>query len=171
MGEAEVTALLSYLATERNVAASTQNQALSAILFLYKRVLGVDLPWLDDVTRARRPQRLPFVIGRDDVKQVLDAMHGTNQLVARLLYGTGMRVLEGLRLRIGDLDFGYQQVRICSGKGERARVTILPESLALALRAQLERARALHARDLKAGFGAVHLPHALLRKYRHAAHE
>ena len=138
MGEQEVSAFLSHLAVERKVSASTQNPALAAILFLYSRVLGLDLPWLGSVTRARQPARLPFVISRADVQRVLAAMRGTHQLVARLLYGSGMRVLEGLRLRVGDLEFDYQQIRVRSGKGDHDRMTILPASLLPALRAQSE---------------------------------
>ena len=171
MGEQEVSAFLSHLAVERKVSASTQNQALAAILFLYSRVLGLDLPWLGSVTRARQPARLPFVISRADVQRVLAAMRGTHQLVARLLYGSGMRVLEGLRLRVGDLEFDYQQIRVRSGKGDRDRMTILPASLLPALRAQLEHTRLLHELDLQAGFGAVYLPHALARKYPDAPRE
>lgn len=171
MGEVEVGAFLSHLASELNVSASTQNQALAALLFLYGRVMDTKLDWLADVARARRPVRLPFVISRADVKRVLVSVRGPAQLVTRLLYGTGMRVLEGLRLRVGDLDFDYQQIRVRGGKGDKDRVTVLPASLIPALRAQLEHARALHELDLAEGFGAVFLPHALARKYPNAPRE
>lgn len=124
LGEAEVTEFLSCLASRRHVAASTQNQALSAILFLYARVLGLDLPWLDDVTRAKRPERLPFVIAREDVARVLGRLRGTHRLIAGLLYGSGMRVLEGLRLRVHDVDLDYRQIRVRSGKGDKDRATV-----------------------------------------------
>ena len=117
MGKTEVSAFLTYLATERMLAASTQNQALAAILFLYRHVLHEDLPWLTDVVRAKRPERLPFVIGRDDVKKVLAMTKGVNRLITQLIYGTGVRVLEALRLRIRDLDFEYRQITVRSGKG------------------------------------------------------
>lgn len=165
MGEPEVSAFLSYLATDRNVASSTQNQALAALLFLYSQVLNVDLPWLKEVTRAKRPVRLPFVVSREDVKRVLDTVRGPNRLVARLLYGTGMRVLEALRLRVQDIDFDYQQITVRSGKGDKDRVTVLPASLVPDLRRCLEDTRRTHEADLASGFGEVYLPHALARKY------
>ena len=165
MGEAEVAAFLSYLAMERNVAAATQNQALSAILFLYTNVLGRDLDWLKDVARAKRPRRLPVVLSRDEIQRVLARMVGINSLLARLMYGTGMRAMESLQLRVKDVDFAYRQVIIREGKGNKDRVTPLPETLVEALQIQLARVRDLHNRDLAEGFGTVYLPHALARKY------
>ena len=165
MGEAEVAAFLSYLAMERNVAAATQNQALSAILFLYTNVLGRDLDWLKDVARAKHPRRLPVVLSRDEIQRVLAWMVGINSLLARLMYGTGMRAMESLQLRVKDVDFAYRQVIIREGKGNKDRVAPLPETLVEALQIQLARVRDLHNRDLAEGFGTVYLPHALARKY------
>ena len=129
MGAPEVEAFLTHLAVEGNVAAATQNQALSALLFLYREVLGIDLPWLDNVTRAKRPQRLPVVMTRDEVHAVLDRMEGGYGLMARLLYGTGMRLMECVRLRVKDVDFGRGEILVRDGKGAKDRVTMLPQSL------------------------------------------
>lgn len=171
LGPEDVTQFLNDLAVTRKVAASTQNQALSALLFLYRDVLGVELDWLDGLVRAKRPARLPTVLDRDELRAVLGRMDGVNGLVARLLYGTGMRLMEALRLRVQDLDLDYGQVVVRSGKGAKDRVTVLPEALQEALRAQLQLARELHRRDLAAGFGRVQLPYALERKYANAAAE
>lgn len=171
MGGQEVTAFLSYLAMERRVSASTQNQAKAALLFLYKRVLGVDLPWLDEVVQAKRTRRLPVVLSPQEVRTLLDRMEGTMGLVAELLYGTGMRVLEALRLRVKDLDFDLRTITVREGKGGKDRVTILPERLVAPLRAHLERVRALHAQDLAEGFGEATLPDALSVKYRGAGRQ
>jgi len=165
LGEAEVTAFLSHLAVDRNVAAATQNQALSALLFLYRHVLQLELGWLKDIERASRLPRTPTVLSRQEVERVLGQLHGTRWLIASLLYGSGLRVLECLRLRVKDVDFSYLQILVRDGKGNKDRVTMLPEALVRPLRAHLERVRALHARDLKEGFGEVHLPFALARKY------
>lgn len=162
---------LTYLAVNKHVSASTQNQALSAILFLYKRVLNLHLEWLDDVVRAKRPRRLPVVLTRDEVMSVLDAMQGYNALIARLLYGTGMRLMEGLRLRVQDVDFVRKEIIVRSGKGDKDRVTTLPEALIPQLEKQLERVRHLHAADLEEGYGRVYLPFALDRKYPNAGIE
>jgi integron integrase len=171
MGAGEVEAFLSYLAVQRNVAASTQNQALSAILFLYKEVLGQPLPWLDAVTRTRRPVRLPVVLTEPEVDALFVHMTGTPALVARLLYGTGMRLLEGLRLRVKDIDFHRHEITVREGKGNKDRVTVLPSSLVARLQPHLETVRNVHRDDLSIGFGAVFLPHALARKYPRAARE
>ena len=168
LGEAAVTAFLNHLATERNVAAATQNQALSALLFLYKEALGVELDWLDGLVRAKRPQRLPVVLTREEVEKILCAVEGTQWLMASLLYGTGMRLMECLRLRVKDVDFGYSQILIRDGKGEKDRITMLPGRLTAPLQTQLQKVRQLHDRDLKEGFGEVHLPYALARKYPRA---
>lgn len=168
MGAAEVSQFLTYLAVQRRVAASTQNQALAALLFLYQRVLKQELPWLQDVERAKRPARLPVVLTRTEIKTLLSHLDQQNWLMASLLYGTGMRLRECLRLRIKDLDFSYKQITIRDGKGNRDRVTVLPDSLIQALRAQLAHAKAVHQRDLKQGFGQVHLPFALAEKYKNA---
>jgi integron integrase len=171
MGEMEVTAFLSHLATDLNVAASTQNQALSAILFLYGQVLDQKLGWLDGVERARRPAKLPVVFTKEEADRVLGQMKGTTSLMARLLYGTGVRVMECARLRVKDLDFGYLQITVREGKGEKDRVTMLPVSLVPELREQVERVRLIHASDLRDGYGAVWLPGALSVKYPSAPTE
>jgi len=164
LGELEVTAFLNHLAAERNVAAATQNQALSALLFLYKQVLGRELAWLDGLQRAPRPPRLPTVLIRSEVERVLAQMTGTRWLLASLLYGAGLRVMKCLRLRVKDLDLEYRQILVRDGKGGKDRVTMLPEKLAGPLRAHLDRVRTLHARDVREGYGEVHLPYALARK-------
>ena len=156
MGEAEVTAFLNHLAAERHVAAATQNQALSAILFLYREVLGRELPWLDGVQRPTRPPRLPVVLTRAEVERLLAQLTGTRWLIASLLYGVGLRVMECPRPRVKDVDLSYRQVLVRDGKGEKDRVTMLPEKLVEPVRAHLGRARLLHARDLREGYGEVH---------------
>lgn len=171
MGAAEVEAFLSDLAVRRDVAASTQNQALSAILFLYKQVLRIELPWMDGVIRARRPQRLPVVLTREEVASVLAQLDGTLWLVANLLYGSGMRLMEVLRLRVKDVEFSRFEILIRDGKGQKDRVTMLPRKLAAPLELHLQRVRALHEQDLLEGFGWANLPHALARKYPNAAAE
>ena len=165
MGAAEVEAFLSYLATARRVSASTQNQAKAALLFLYKEVLGVELPWLDEIVQARATRRLPVVLTTREVKALLDELDGAMWLVASLLYGTGMRLLEGLRLRVKDVEFARREIIVREGKGSKDRVTVLPENLMLPLRDQLAKARRLHVSDLDEGFGEVELPHALDIKY------
>ena len=171
MGAPEVTAFLSHLATERRVSASTQNQAKAALLFLYKRVLGVDLPWLDEIVQAKRTRRLPVVLSPQEVRSLLDQMEGTMGLVAELLYGTGMRVLEALRLRVKDVDFDLRTITVREGKGGKDRVTVLPERLVEPLKAHLARVRALHAQDLAEGFGEAALPDALALKHRGAGRQ
>lgn len=168
MGAKEVGAFLSYLATERQVAASTQNQAKSALLFLYQKVLGVELPWLDEVITARSSKRLPVVLTPTEVRRLLDGTSGTMNLIVSLLYGTGMRLLEGLRLRVKDVEFTRREIIIREGKGNKDRVTMLPENLVLPLSAHLEKVKALHQSDLDAGFGSVYLPGALAVKYPNA---
>lgn len=164
MGGEEVNAFLSWLATEQHVSASTQNQALGALLFLYRHVLNDPLPWLDDVVRASRPVRLPVVLTPEEVRRVLSRMAGPAHLVALLLYGCGLRLLEGLMLRIKDIDFERGQIHVRDPKGRRDRHTMLPQMAAPLLRHQLERAREIHNDDLNAGFGAVWLPEAIDRK-------
>ena len=165
---ADLNRFLTHLAEEGRVAVSTQRQALSAILFLYRHVLKTKLDWLDDVVRARQPRRLPNVLSRDEVAAVLSHLQGTPQLVVLLLYGTGMRILECLRLRIQDIDFDLGHITIRNPKGGRDRVTMLPESTRDRLADHLIGVRALHNQDLEQGFGNVYLPHALERKYPHA---
>ena len=171
MGGEEVEAFLSHLAADDDVAAGTQNQALSALLFLYREVLRVDLPWMTAIVRAKRPRRVPTVLSRAEVTLLLAAMDGRCALVARLLYGTGMRLLEGLRLRTKDLDFARNEIIVRNGKGGKDRHTVLPRSLVEPLRAEVERARVLHDQDLALGAGMVWLPHALARKYPRANRE
>jgi integron integrase len=169
MGAPEVEAFLSHLAVTANVSASTQNLALSAILFLYKEVLQVDLPWLEGVTRAKKPQRLPVVLTREEVQQVLAHMEGTHHLMASLMYGTGLRLMECVRLRVKDIDFARHEILVREGKGNKDRVTMLPASLASTLQVHLERVQRLHVQDCTAGFGETYLPHALAKKYPKAA--
>ena len=165
MGAPEVEAFLTHLAVEGNVAASTQNQALSALLFLYREVLGQDLPWMQDMVRAKRPARLPVVLTQREVVAVLDRMAGTHGLMARLLYGTGMRLMEVVRLRVTDVDFERSEVMVRDGKGAKDRVTMLPQTLHAPLKAHLQRRRCQFDDDLALGKGDVFLPDALARKY------
>ena len=171
LGASEVEAFLTSLAVGRKVAASTQNQALCALLFMYRHVLEMDLPWLDGIVRAKRPQRVPVVLSPDEVRRVLDQLRETPRLIADLLYGSGMRRIEALTLRVGDLDFSYRQILVRNGKGAKDRVTMLPDRLINPLRAHLRRVRTLHTRDLADGHGAVWLPDALARKLPNAARE
>lgn len=171
MGAVEVEQFLTHLAVSEEVAAGTQNQALSAILFLYKEVLGIDLPWLESVTRAKRPQRVPTVLSPTEVQWVLSRLDGREWLMASLLYGTGMRLMECVRLRVKDVDFARNEITVRDGKGGKDRHTVLPSSLIQPLNRQLERVRELHRQDIGAGYAGVYLPHALARKYRQAPRE
>ena len=171
IGAAEVTAFLNHLARERDVAAATQNQALSALLFLYREVLREPLPWLDELERAKRPARLPAVLTRNEVQRLLAVMRGPKWLMASLLYGAGLRLTECLKLRVKDVDFEYRQIVVRDGKGAKDRVTMLPEAAIEPLKKQLAYTRALHEADLLAGVGDVELPHALARKYPRAPYE
>jgi len=171
MGAAEIEAFLSHLAVGRNVSGSTQNQALAALLFLYKQVLGVNLPWLDDIVRAKKPKHLPVVLTRDEVARVLDELSGVQWLVANLLYGAGLRLLEALRLRVKDIDFARGELLVRDGKGQKDRVTMLPQRLILPLQEHLQKVAVLHRADLAEGFGRANLPFALARKYPNAAAE
>lgn len=164
MGAAEVTAFLSFLATERRVSASTQNQALASLVFVYREVLERDLPWLDDLVRAKRSLHVPVVMSRDEVVRVLAEIRGMPQLMAVLLYGAGLRLLECARLRVKDVDFARSQLLVRSGKGDRDRVTMLPAAARDPLRRHLERVAGAHRRDVAAGAGWVALPSALARK-------
>ena len=171
MGTAEVTAFLTSLAVQSKVAASTQNQALSALLFLYREVLGVELPWLDDVVRAKRPLHLPVVLTRDEVRAILQRLDGVPRLMAILLYGAGCACLECCRLRVKDVDFAMNQITVRDGKGQKDRPTMLPAAVKAELAAHLERVRAQHQADLRRGAGWVELPGALMRKYPNAGRE
>jgi integron integrase len=170
-GAPEVESFLTHLATQGLVAAATQNQAKSALLFLYKEVLHCDLPWLDNIETAKRPARLPVVLTGNEVRTLLECTQGTPGLVLRVLYGTGLRVMEALRLRVKDVDFGRREIMVREGKGFRDRVTMLPESLLDDLSAHLTRVKFVHDRDLREGGGAVYLPYALARKYPAAGKE
>ena len=162
MGAVEVEDFLTYLAVARNASASTQNQAKSALLFLYKEVLGIELPWLDNVTQAKVPQRLPVILTQE---AVLSRMDGTMWLIASLLYGSGVRIMETLRLRVKDVDFARREILVREGKGFKDRVTMLPVSLVELLKGHLLKVKALHEEDLSARFGEVFMPMALDRKY------
>jgi integron integrase len=165
MGAAEVEAFLSDLAVRRNVSASTQNQALAALLFLYKQVLKLELPWLGEVVRAKKPQRLPVVLSVEEVQAVLAQLQGELWLMASLLYGSGMRLMEVVRVRVKDVDFSSRQILVRDGKGAKDRVTVLPLRLLEPLKRQLQLVKALHNAELLAGRGDVYLPDALARKY------
>lgn len=171
MGAAEIRRFLSYLAVERDVASATQNQALNALIFLYESVLGEEVGAIGTFERAKAPGRLPTVMTKVEVRAVLDAMSGTRKLVASLLYGSGLRLSEALRLRVKDLRFDHHQLLVRQGKGQKDRVTMLPRVLHDPLRRQLGKAKAWHAEDMEAGYGAVYLPNALHRKYPNAATE
>ena len=169
MGAAEVGEFLTHLARDGHVAASTQNQALSALLFLYKQVLKEEIGWLEDVERAKKSTRLPVVLTHDEVHKVFAHLHGTPRLMAGLLYGSGLRLMECVRLRVKDVDFSYARITVRDGKGGKDRVTMLPVNLASALERHLAKAKMQHEEDLAEGFGEVYLPDALERKYRGAA--
>lgn len=169
MGAKEVESFLTHLATAGGVSAATQNQALSALLFLYREILAVNLPWLDNVIRAKKPQRLPVVLSKNEVGKILARMDGTYALMAQLLYGTGMRLMECCRLRVKDIDFERREILIRDGKGAKDRVTMLPESLIQLLQQQLAKRRQLYEDDLAKGMAEVFLPDALARKYPNAA--
>jgi integron integrase len=168
LGAAEVTAFLTHLAVDRGVSPSTQNQAKSALLFLYRVVLGIQLPWLDEIVAAKDSRRLPVVLTPSEVRSLLHELHGTMGLVASLLYGTGMRLLEGLRLRVKDVGFERREILVRDGKGGKDRVTVLPENLMLPLQAQLARTKVQHDGDLAVGMGKVWLPDALAVKFPRA---
>jgi integron integrase len=171
MSAADIEHFLSHLATERNVASSTQNQALSAIIFLYREVLKLDMPRLEDVVRPKRPKRLPVVLTRDEVQAVLSKLSGSHWLMASLLYGSGLRIMECVRLRSKDVDFDSNQLIIRDGKGGKDRVSVLPQALIRPLQLHVAKVRLLHQEDLAIGSGEVYLPHALERKYPNAPKE
>ncbi len=171
MGPEEVRQFLTHLAVTHRVAASTQNQALSAILFVYKAVLQQDIGWIDEIVWAKKPKRLPVVLTREEVKAVLQHLSGQTWIMASLLYGSGLRLIECLRLRVKDVDVSYHQITVRDGKGAQDRVTMLPERLNEALQAHVRTIQQLHQRDLEDGFGRVYLPDALARKYPNASRE
>ena len=171
LGAAEVEWFLSNLATRHRVSASTQNQALSALLFLYREVLGIDLPWMENIRRARTPERLPVVLTREEVRRLLEQLDGVPWLMASLLYGAGLRLMECVRLRVKDVDFARGEITVRRGKGGKDRRTMLPATSLVSLQAQIAATTALHVRDVAEGFGVVWLPDALERKYPNAARE
>ncbi|MEY2866860.1 MAG: hypothetical protein RIQ43_886 [Pseudomonadota bacterium] len=168
LGGLAVEAFLSRLATKDQVSASTQNQALSALLFLYREVLSIDLPWMENVVRAKQSRKLPVVLSKSQTVLLLSKMSGRDWLAASLLYGAGLRLMEAMRLRVKDLNFERNEITVRDGKGGKDRKTVLPFSLKPHLQRQVEQARALHAKDLAEGYGAVSLPFALARKYPRA---
>jgi len=165
MGAEEVQRFLSYLALERNVASSTQNQAKSALLFLYRDVLHIKLPWLDEIVAAKASRRLPVVLTQTDIRRLLNAMSGTMGLFASLLYGTGMRLSEGLELRVKEIEFQRREIIVREGKGNKDRVTVLPENLIVPLQTHLVKVKALHERDIDDGFGEADMPDTSAQKY------
>ena len=171
MGPVEVEAFLTHLAVAGNVAASTQNQARSALLFLYNHVLAAPLGDELDIVVAKKPARLPVVMTRQEVSTILQLLSGTHQLIAKILYGCGLRVIESVRLRVKDIDFARQQLYVRDGKGHKDRVTILPETISAELRTHLLRVKYIHEQDLSMGLGTVYLPYALERKYPSANKE
>lgn len=171
MAEAEVTQFLTHLARVGNVAASTQNQALSALLFLYKEVLKVEIGWLDNVERAKKPAKLPVVLTADEVQRIFTHLNGREKLMAQLLYGSGLRLMECVRLRIKDVDFARAHITVRDAKGGKDRVTMLPINLAESLQMHVAAVQLQHQKDLADGFGTVYLPFALARKYPKAEKE
>ena len=171
MGAKEIEAFLTHLAVNRHVAASTQNQALNALMFLYKKVLSIDITDPIDAVRAKRPARLPVVLSKDDAHKVIELISGEPQLVVKLLYGSGLRLMECLRLRVKDVDFSMNQILVRRGKGGKDRITMLPAGIVTPLSLHLKRVRAVHEADCERGFGHVNLPGALSRKYPNASRE
>ena len=171
MGAVEATAFLTHLARDRHVASATQNQGLNAILFLYREVLGTPLGWLEGLDRAKRPNRVPTVLTQDEAARLGSQFEGTIWLMASLLYGAGLRLMECLRLRVKDVDFGYGQLLVRDGKGGKDRVTMLPRTVVEPLKQHLVRVKSLHERDLAEGYGEVEMPYALSRKYPNAGRE
>lgn len=171
MAEAEVTQFLTHLARVGNVAASTQNQALSALLFLYKEVLKIEIGWLDKVERAKKPAKLPVVLSAEEVLRIFAHLRGKEKLMAQLLYGSGLRLMECVRLRVKDVDFGRAHITVRDAKGGKERITMLPINLAEPLQQHIARTQLQHQQDLLDGYGSVHLPFALARKYPNAEKE
>ena len=168
LGEKHISAFLTHLAVQRKVASSTQNQALCAIIFLYKEVVKKDIGQLDELIRAKRPSKLPVVFTREEVRKLWIQLTGTHWIMGQLLYGAGLRLMECLRLRVKDVDFGYKQIVVRDGKGHKDRVTMLSEIIIEPLQRHLAKIRQIHQQDLDAGFGTAYLPYALERKYRNA---
>lgn len=171
MGEKEINAFLKHLAVNRNVTASTQTQALSTLLFLYKKVLGQDIGFIENIYRAKKPRRLPVVFSRQEVREIMQRLTGEKWLMANIIYGEGLRLMECLRLRIKDVDFAYNQITVRDGKGQQDRITMLPEIIKNPLKGHLKKVWHLHQKDLKDGYGRVSMPYALSRKYPNADRE
>ena len=171
MGENEIRNYINYLAVERRVSASTQNQALNAILFLYKNVTKKEIGWIENIERVRRKRHIPVVFSQIEAKKIIDLMEGIPRLVVSLLYGSGLRLIECLRLRIKDIDFDYRQIVVRDGKGEKDRITLLPESQIPDIRRQIQKVRHMHEIDLKNNLGETKLPYALKKKYKNAGKE
>jgi integron integrase len=169
MGNKEIVAFLNHLAVDKNVAASTQNLALCAIVFLYKEVLKIPVDELDNLKRAKKPAHLPVVLSKNEVAQIMEHLEGVPHLIISILYGSGLRISEALRLRVHDIDFDYMQIMVRNGKGKKDRVTMLPDSLNTALKEHISKVKTLHDRDLANGFGETILPHSLSKKYPDAA--
>ncbi len=167
MGEEQVSQFLTHLAVNRNVAASTQNQALSALLFLYREVFHREIGMLTSI-RAKKPARLPVVFTKEEIKRILVQLEGVHWLMGQLMYGAGLRLMECVRVRVKDIDFSYKQIVVRDGKGHKDRITMLPDIVVQNLKQHLEKVKIIHAQDLQAGFGAVYLPYALERKYKNA---
>lgn len=171
MGEAEIEQFLTHLAVNENVSSSTQNQAFNAILFLYRDVLGIELKNIEKVTRAKKSELRPVVFTKDEVRDIMKHLKGTHWIMAQLLYGAGLRLMECVRLRVKDVDFGYNQITVRDGKGKKDRVTMLPGTVKEPLQNHMEKIRILHEQDRAQGCGEVYLPNALERKYPHANRE
>lgn len=171
LGKDEIRKFLNYLATERNVSASTQNQALQAILFLYKEIIHKDLGWIDDIQRPTKPKHIPVVFTKSEAHSIISNMEGLPKLIASLLYGSGLRLSEALSLRVKDIDFEYNQIIVRDGKGKKDRTTLLPKSLIPHIKEQIEKRRHLHNSDLQKGYGDTVLPYALSEKYVNASKE
>ena len=171
MGEIEIKAYLNWLANNRNVAASTQNQALCSLLFLYRYVLNKEVTWVNEIAWAKKPKKLPVVFTRGEAKSILTLLSGDSQLISYVIYGSGLRVNECISLRIQDIDFGYKQIIVRNAKGEKERTTVLPESSIVDLQKQIAKVEIIHKNDLCDGYGSVYLPYALKRKYKNAEKE
>ena len=171
LGKDDIRKFLNHLAVERNVSASTQNQALQGILFLYKEIIHKEVGWIDDIKRPTKPKHIPVVFTKAEAHSIIQNMEGLPKLIAALLYGSGLRLSEALRLRVKDIDFEYQQIIVRDGKGEQDRTTLLPKSLVPVLKEQIEKRRTLHNSDLAKGFGDTVLPYALAEKYTSASKE
>lgn len=171
LGKFEMEQFLTYLAVDQKVAASTQNQALAALLFMYKEVLQIDPPWVENVVRAKKPKRLPVVLTKVEIKRLFSKLDSLQLLYARLMYGCGLRLMELVRLRVKDIDFGYKSIIVRSGKGEKDRSVMLPTSLINELRERVEQSELTHTKDLSEGYGQVYLPYALERKYPNSNRE